>query len=54
MMNNPLDLPLFLQVSDSYTGQTPIDLQSFNEDTLADETEGRHFFDNTVERGLVK
>lgn len=53
-MNNALDQPFLLQVTDGDTGKTAVDFEPLNEDTLADETEGRHFLKNTVVGGLVK
>lgn len=53
-MNNPLYLALFFQVPDRNSRQAPINLQSFNEDALADKPEGRNFLDDTVVCRFVK
>jgi hypothetical protein len=39
---------------DGNTRKATIDLQPLDENTLADESEGRDFLDDTVVRGLVK
>ena len=54
VVHNPLDLPLLLQVPDGYPRKTPVDLQTLDEDALADEAEGGDFFEDTVVGGLVK
>ena len=54
MVHDPLDLPLLLQVPDRYPGQAPVHFQTFDEDGLADEAEGRDFFEDTIVCGLVE
>lgn len=54
MMNNALDLALLLQMPDSYSRQTAVDLEPLDEDTLADESEGRDLLHDAVVGGLVK
>lgn len=53
-MYNPLDLPVLLQMPDSNTGKTSVDLQPFDQDALADEFEGGNLLDDTVEGGLIE
>ena len=53
MVNNALDLALLLQMSDSNTCQATVDLESLDEDALADETEGGDLLHDTVIRGFV-
>ena len=54
MVNNSLDETLPLQVLDSNTGKTTVDLESFDEDGLGDVSEGGDFLEDTVVGGLVK
>ena len=54
MVHNPLDLPLLLQVPDGYPCKTPVDLQTLDEDALADEAEGRDLLEDTVVGRLVE
>jgi hypothetical protein len=51
---NPLDVSLFLQMTDSNTGKTAIDFEPFNENALANETEGRNFLEDSVVCRFVK
>jgi len=53
VVHNALDQAFFLQMSDGNACQTSIDLQAFNENTLADEAPGRHFLHDTVKGRLV-
>ncbi len=54
MVHNSLDLLLFLKMANSDTSQTAVDLESFNEDALADEFEGRDFLQDAVIGSLVE
>ena len=54
MVHNPLNLPLLLQVPDGYPRKTPVDLQTLDEDALADEAEGRDLLEDTVVGRLVE
>lgn len=54
MMDNSLDETLPLQVLDSNTGETAVNLETFDEDGLGDVSEGRDFLEDTVVGGLVK
>ena len=54
MVDDPLDLPLLLQVPDSYTRKGAVHLQPLDEDGLADEAEGGYFFKDTVVGGFVQ
>ena len=54
VVHNPLDLPLLLQVPDGYPRKTPVDLQTLDEDALADEAEGRDLLEDTVVGRLVE
>ena len=54
MMNNSLNLLLFLQMTDSDTSQTAVDLESLDQDALADEFEGGHFLQDAVIGSLVE
>lgn len=53
-MNDPLDLTLLLQMSDSNSCKTSIDLQPLDKDTLADEFESGDFFHDTVIGGFIE
>lgn len=53
-MHNALDLTLLLQVPDCDTSQRAVDLETFDEDALADELEGGDFLQDTVVGGFVK
>lgn len=48
MVHDPLDRALLLQMSDSHAGQTTVDLESLNEDALADEAEGGNLLHDAV------
>lgn len=54
VVNDPLDLSFLLQMSNSNPCQTPIDLESLDEDALADKFEGGNLLYDTVVCGLVK
>ena len=54
MVNNSLDETLPLQVLDSNTGKTAVDLESFDEDGLGDVSEGGDFLKDTVVGSLVE
>lgn len=54
VVNNPLNQAILLQMPNGYSRQASIDLQPLDEDTLADEPEGRDFLEDTVEGGLVE
>ena len=54
MVHDPLDLPLPLQVPDGHPREAPVDLQTLDEDALADEAEGRDFLQDAVVQGLVE
>lgn len=54
VVHNALYLAILLQMSDSNACQTAIDFQSLDEDTLADEFEGRDLLNDTVEQRLVE
>ena len=54
MVHNALDLALFFEVADGNPRKRAIDLQSFDEDGLADEAEGGDLLNDAVEQGLVK
>jgi len=53
VMHNALDQALLLQMSDGNACQASIDLQSLNENALADETPGGSFLHDTVECSFV-
>ena len=53
-MHDPLDSALLLEMPDGYSGETPVDLQPFNQDRLGDELEGWNFFQDTIIDGLVE
>ena len=54
MVHNPFDLSLLLKMPDSNPCKTPIDLQPFDKNALADELESGDFFQDTVVRGFIK
>lgn len=54
VVHNALDQLLPLKMSNSNTGQAAVDLETLNEDALADELEGGDFLENTIEGGLVE
>ena len=54
VVHDPLNLPLLLQVPDGYPRKTPVDLQTLDEDALADEAEGRDLLEDTVVGRLVE
>ena len=53
-MHNPFDQSFFFKVTDSDTGQATTNFETFNKNTLADEFEGRDFFEDTVIGDFVK
>lgn len=53
VVDNRLDLTLFLQVPDRNAGERATDLQPLDEDGLADETEGGDLLHDTVVGRLV-
>lgn len=53
-MHNPLDVSLLLHMSDSNASQAAIDLETFDENALADEFEGGDFLHDTVEGDFVE
>ena len=54
MVHDPLDRALLLQVPNRNARETAVNLQTLDEDALADEAEGRDLLDDTVERRLVE
>lgn len=54
VMHDPLDRALLLQMSDGHASQTTVDLESLDEDALADEAEGGDFLHDTLVCRLVK
>ena len=54
MVNNALDRPLFLKVSDCNPSETAINLESLDEDALGDESESWYFLENAIVGGLVE
>lgn len=53
MVYDALDQTLFLEVPDGNTGETAVDFEPLDEDTLADETESGDFLHDAVICGLV-
>lgn len=53
-MYNGLDKLLPLEVADGNAGERAVDLETLDEDALADELEGGDFLQNTVVGGLVE
>ena len=54
VVHDPLDRALLLQVPNRNARETAVNLQTLDEDALADEAEGRDLLDDTVERRLVE
>jgi hypothetical protein len=54
MMHNPLDLLILLEMANSDTSQTTVDLETLDEDALADEFEGGDFLQDTIIGGFVE
>jgi hypothetical protein len=54
MVDNSLDCTLLLEVSDSNPSKATIDLQSFDEYALRNESEGWRFLEDTIISGLIK
>lgn len=54
MVHDPLNQLLLFQMSDRNPCQTTIDFESLDKNTLADEFECGHFFEDTVVCGLIK
>lgn len=50
----PLDLAVLLQMSDRNACERAVNLESLDEDALADETEGGDLLDDAVEQDLVE
>jgi hypothetical protein len=48
VVHDAFNQALLLQVFDGDTRQTPVDFQSFNENTLTDEAPCRHFLHHAV------
>jgi hypothetical protein len=53
VVNNALNETLLFKVPDGKTSEGAVDFQSFDEDALADESEGRDFLHNTFIAVLV-
>ena len=53
-MHNPLYLLFLLQMANGDTSQTTVDLETLDEDALADEFEGGDFLQDTVIGGFVE
>lgn len=53
-MHYPFDLLIFLQMANSNTSQTAVNLETLDEDALADEFEGGDFLQDTVIGGFVE
>ena len=54
MVDDSLDRTLLLEVSDRNPSEATVDLESFDEDTLRNESEGWRFLKDTVISGLIK
>jgi hypothetical protein len=54
MVHYPLNLALLFQMSDGYAGKATVDLQSFNDDALADELERGDFLQDAIVCCLVE
>ena len=54
MVNDSLDRALLLEVPDRNPSEATIDLESFNEDTLRNESEGWRFLEDTIVCGLIE
>ncbi len=54
MVDDSLDRTLLLEVSDRNPSEATIDLESFDEDTLRNESEGWCFLEDTIISGLIK
>jgi len=54
MVDDSLNRTLLLEVSDRNPSEATIDLESFDEDALRNESEGRRFLEDTVVSGLIE
>jgi hypothetical protein len=54
MVDDSFNRALLLEVSDRNPSEATIDLESFDEDTLRNESEGWRFLDDTIIGGLIK
>ena len=54
MVDDSFDCALLLEVSDRNPSEATIDLESFDEDTLRNESEGWRFLEDTIISGLIK
>lgn len=54
MVDDSLNRTLLLEVSDRNPSEATIDLESFDEDTLRNESEGWRFLEDTIVSGLIK
>ena len=54
MVDDSLDCTLLLEVSDRNPSEATIDLESFDEDTLRNESEGWRFLEDTIVGGLIE
>lgn len=54
MVDDSLNRTLLLEVSDRNPSEATIDFESFDKDTLRDESEGWRFLEDTVISGLIK
>ena len=54
VVDDSLDRTLFLEVSDCNPSEATIDLKSFDENTLRNESEGWRFLEDTIVSGLIK
>ena len=54
MVDDSLDRTLLLEVSDRNPSEATIDLESFDEDTLRNESEGWRFLEDTIIGCLIK
>lgn len=54
MVDDSLDRTLLLEVSDRNPSEATIDLESFDEDTLRNESEGWRFLEDTIISGLIE
>lgn len=54
MVHDFLDLTLFREVADDNACKGPIDLQPFDQNRLRDESEGRHFLQDTIVGSLIE
>lgn len=51
---DPLDLTLLREMTNCDTRKGPINLQSFNQNRLRDEPEGRHFLQDTIVGSFIE